>query len=177
LKKIIISSWHDNPKRRPTFGDILEKLLDPAKTALKTQQLVGPLKNQRTYKRRFGASKRLFTAFIVFIFIVILAASVIIYLLINSKSIAGSSSSDPSATKSLSLTEALSAKSSVLILPTSLFTSSTQTFPSIPSPTPTTTIFYQNTTLLSYVYGLTIHEYDNLYVTVPRHFTMHWVIH
>jgi hypothetical protein len=174
FKKIISSSWNDNPKKRPTFAEILKKLLDPARITLKTQQVVvSALSTKPPIKKRLGASKKLVLVILAFIVVVIIAASVIVYFLVNgNKSSTDGTSAAPlattrsessyidySSTTTLSIRTFLKTSSAASSIPYSSSASST----SAPVPTVTVTTLIRNNPLLLDIAGMTIDENDNLY--------------
>jgi hypothetical protein len=67
----------------------------------------------------------------------------------------------------LILNSALNNPDTAQAFPTTPTTSKTKTYSRAATPTATIYPVVENATLLSFVYGLTIDEYDNLYVTIP----------
>jgi hypothetical protein len=180
MRNLIISTWNDNPKDRPTFSEILEFFSTSIVTA-PTSKAYSFLKSVATENRaltaaasgqgsqkipsekqvfstpkRFSVSRRVFIASLAFSLVVLIVAGVVVYILVNPSKAVDLPSSLPTITTSVPTTTAVS---------TSTTTTKT-TIKRTASPTATMNVFTIDSRLKS-VYGITIDEDDNFYVAVP----------
>jgi sugar lactone lactonase YvrE len=92
FQNLITLCWHDNPKRRPSFAEILEKLADPYGATMSSKAFSIGMSTKASkrpttgkyYPKRQGVYQRMFIVTLAFFLLVLIAAGVAIYVLVDS---------------------------------------------------------------------------------------------
>ena len=162
LKGLISDCWEDNPKNRPTFGEILERLSEPSNDIRQQKIYSGgqvkkvgkPIAPSRKYLQtevnNMQRKNKIQLLFVAVLALLLIGGAVGVGLYLSSNK----NVTDPSSGDTLSITASTPTKTSFKISRTA-------------SPTATVSTLVQDAVKLAGVNGITIDENDNLYVILP----------